>query len=216
MSEEQYELFTIASRTWRVITTRGRDDHQMPSMRMSLATTDEEFTRDSRTIIEYYSDYFVIDPATAKDRYVSEAMAFCKAILDNDQEFVEPEHWCVRQVDRQDDRLIMHRFCGVPLPFFWKLWRRPLVPQNITVELADTTSAQIRFTYFEEEDPLMSMSFECYLDWDGLFDNLKDKRAMRKIPDWWHSMSGRLYLFSDYDTVFEDHQDELAYLADIS
>lgn len=213
---EQYELFTIATRTWRVITTRGRDSNSMPSMQMSLATTDESFTSDSSTIIEYYSDYFTIDHVTAKDQYVSECMAFCQTIFDNDNEFVEPEHWNVRQVDRQDDRLIMHRFCGVPLPYFWKLWRRPLVPQNIHVELADPSSAMVKFYYFEEEDPLMSMSFECYLDWDKLFDNLKDKHARRYIADWWKTMGGRLYLFSDYDSVFEDNQDEIAYITDFA
>ena len=216
MIDEQYELFTIANRTWRVITTRGRDDHQMPTMRMSLATTDEEFTRDSKTTIEYYSDYFTIDPVVAKDQYVRECMSFCQAIYDNDEEFTEPEHWHVRQVDRQDDRLIMHRFSGIPLPYFWRLWRRPLVPQNITVESADISSALMKFTYFEEEDPLMSMSFECYLDWDGLFDNLKDKHAKRRINEWWKTMSGSLYLFSDYDSVFESNQDEIAYIADFA
>ena len=215
MNDEQYELFQIKSRMWRVITTRGRDGNQMPSMRMSLATTDDEFTADANVIIEYYSDYFTIDPATAKDTYVSECMAFCQAVLDNDQEFTEPEHWYVKQVDRQDDRLIMHRFVGVPLPYFWKLWRRPLVPQNINVELTDA-GAMLKFSYFEEEDPLMAMSFDCYLDWDGLFDNMKNKHRRRSIPDWWKTMHGRLYLFSDRDSVFEDSQDEIAYIADFT
>ena len=216
MIEEQYELFQVRSRVWRVITTRGREEHQMPQTRISLATTDDEFTNDAKVTIEYYSDYFTIDPTTAKDQYVSECMAFAKAVMENDQEFTEPEHWYVKQVDRQDDRLIMHRFCGIPLPFFWRLWQRPLIPQNIHVERADPTSAMIKFSYFEEEDPLMSMAFECYIDWDGLFDNLRDKNPSRSIPDWWKTMHGRLYLFSDYDSVFEDHQDEIAYIADFS
>lgn len=182
MSEQQ-ELFQIASRTWRVITSRGRDEHQMPNTRLSLATTDDDFTRDSKVEIEYYSDYFIIDPTTAKDQYVSQAMAFAQAVMENDQEFTEPEHWHVRQVERMDDRFIMHRFCGVPLPYFWKLWRRPLEPANITIRRADLTSALLHFSYYEENDPLMSMSFECYLDWDGLFDNLRNKGS-RSIPAW--------------------------------
>lgn len=212
----QYQLFTIANRTWRVITTRGRDVSSMPTMRTSLATTDEEFTQDSKVIIEYYSDYFTIDPTTAKDQYVEECMAFARAIHDNDVEFKEPEHWHVRQVDRHPTCLIMHRFTGIPLPFFWKLWRRPLEPKNITVRLSDDSSALVNFTYFEEEDPLMSMSFECYIDWDGLFDNLKDKHARRRINEWWRTMHGRLFLFSDYDSVFEDEQDEVAYITDFT
>ncbi len=215
MNDEQQELFQVENREWRIITTRGRDENQMPTSRISLATKDDEFTRDSKVPIEYYSDYFILDPHISKSKYVENAIAFARAIHDNDQEFPEPERWYVKQVEKHPDRLIMHRFCGVPLPFFWRLWRRPLEPANITVEEIPAC-AMVKFSYFEETDPLMSMCFECYLDWDGLFDNLKDKSPRRRINDWWKTMHGRLYLFSDYDSVFEDTQDEIAYIADFT
>ena len=214
MIDEQLELWQPQSRVWRVTTNRDFTEPGVPRNTISLSTTDDDFTRDARTTIEYYSSHLSLDQYAHKDQYVRECMSFAQSIMDNDEEFSEPERWFVRQIDQQEDRLIMHRFSGVPLPFFWKLWRRPLIPQNIYVERADVTSALVRFSYFEENDPLMAMAFECYLDWDGLFDNLKEKKPHRRIPDWWKTMHGRLFLFSDYDTVFEDEQDEVAYLTD--
>ena len=215
MSDE-YELFKIATRTWRVVTHRDYSNPGIPAQRLSLATTDDEFTADAKVTLEYYSDYFTIDPVAAKDQYVTECMAFAKCIQDNDTDFIEPEHWYVRQLDKQEGRLFMHRFTGVPLPYFYKLWRRPLVPQNINIELVDKFGASVYFSYFEENDPLMTMHFECYLDWDGLFDAIKYKHK-RKPHQWWRKhMVGGLYLFSDYDTVFENEDDELAYMVDFS
>lgn len=212
---ENYEYFKVKNRTWRLITEREPTDTVGHTVLMSLATVDEEFTADARVIIEYYSEHFTMNPHAARSHYTSEAIAFATAISENDEEFKEPEHWYVRQVDKQEERLAMHRFCGVPLPFFWKLWRRPLEPKNIHIALADESSAQVTFTYFEEEDPLMSMSFDCYLDFDGLFDNLRFNIGHPIVP-WLHSLEGRLYLFSDFDSIFELETDEVRYLVDLA
>lgn len=207
--EVQYDLFRPANREWRVTTERDVNDTN--TVHIGLATTDEDFTRDAKHPIEYYSRHYTFNPHATRNGYIRQCQQFVTAVIDNDEMFQEPEHWKVRQTEPHE-RPIMKRFTGVPMPYFWKLWRRPLIAQNIHFQHSGD-DAQIFFGYSEENDPLMTMAFEAYLDWSGLFDDLK--YGKKAIPNWLHRhCKGRLFLFSDFDTIFEDPEDEVSYLAD--
>jgi len=189
-----------------------------------FGTTDDEFTQDSRATIEYYSTHYPLNTDLPDDEYLPHAQEFAQVIKDNDTEFQEPEHWLVRQLNKLD-RPIMGRFIDVPLPYFWKLWRRPLIAQNIEIDthgdiitvLGKPANPEVWFRYHEEGDPLMTMSFTCYLEWNKLYYDMFENPMYeeQKIMPWLHkNMQGGLYLFSDFDSLFEDAEDEVTYLAD--
>jgi len=220
----QCTLFQPITREWRIY----QDD--IPYINSEherahwLATTDDEFTNDSPATIEYYTTHYPLNTDLPKEEYVTNAQEFAQVIADNDKEIQEPEHWKVRQLDKPD-RPIMGRFIGVPLPYFWRLWRRPLIAQNISVQihgdiitvLGKPANPEIWFQYYEEGDPLMTMSFTCYLDWNQLYYDMWENTMYddQKIMPWLHkNMYGGLYLFSDFESLFEDAEDEVTYLAD--
>jgi len=211
----KYDLFNPMNREWRIRVSRDANDWD--TRHIGVATVDEAFTADSKTEIEYYCEHISFNPLVDSPVYIKGCMDFLQTIMDNDETFVEPEKWRVRQVDMTEDSIV-RRFVGVPLPYFWKLWRRPLEPKNIQFDPVFDGSTMLRFSYYEDNDPLMSMKFTMYIDWMNLFDDIKKHKCyhLQTIMPWIHKhCRGRLYLYSDYDTIFEDPEDEATYIADL-
>ena len=223
MNEQNFRqctLFQPLTREWRIYADEIPYIDPNHERAHWLATTDDEFTADARVTIEYYSTHYPLNADLPKEEYIPHAQEFAQVIADNDCEIREPEHWKVRQLNKLD-RPVMGRFIEVPLPFFWKLWRRPLIAQNIEIDtygdtlliLGEPAKPLVWFSYHEEGDPLMTMSFPCYLAWYNLYRDIW--KGVDRIMPWLHkNMRGGLYLFSDFDTVFEDVEDEVTYLTD--
>lgn len=117
-----------------------------------------------------------------------------KRILDRSR------RWYVRQLTNMD-RVGIKRFGRLPLQAFFDLWRKPIDPRELNLTRLQSPN-QFRF----EGD---RHRFSVVLVWPEIWND-------PKRLDWFaRYCKKRIYLFSDYDSMFEDPEDEFVYLADV-
>lgn len=186
-----------------------------------ISTFEDDFIADSKIKIEYYTTK-TIGPEYNLDKTILE---FLKR---NSDEIEAPEDWRVRTCDSNGDSVIK-QFVGVPLPYFWKLWRTPLIPMHIMFDpIVNETNmlrfsymdTRLRFSYMDTIVPrdMMYMAFDVFMQWPGLIADINKHKSyvLQTVLPWIHKhCKGRLYLFSDYESIFESSEDEVMYLADI-
>lgn len=220
VSDTHFTKNTDYSREWhlKLISNVNPDAHSF----VRVSTFEDDFIADSKFKIEYFTTITIIPEY--QDEMIRD---FLKR---NSEEIENPEIWHVNMRDINRDSIIK-RFLRVPLPYFLKLWRTPLIPGYIDVNpfftpaepkfsYLDDTLSRIKFSYMNDVFPRdnMSMSFDVYMEWPRLIEDINKHKAyvLQTVMPWIHKhCKGRLYLFSDYESIFENAEDEVTYLADI-
>lgn len=120
-------------------------------------------------------------------------------------------NWYIRQL-LKSDRVGPKRFTGLPLRHFFNFWRVPIDPKSIEkIKLLGNNRSKIFF----DRGPVFSV----YYVWPELEKdmNRSNDRTSQIVLPWLqkHCKNG-IFLFSDYDSMFKDKEEELCYMADIA
>lgn len=210
----RYELFSdtikIGDRSWDIRVMGGDrfGGGKSPPLAPDtiISTTDHVYAEDSCVPITIsHNIQGAFNPHAEHEEYIQQAMDLMQLIIDNDSNIREPQDWDV-SIGRLD-RTGVFQFHGVPLPTFQQFWRFPLEIEKITMRVVPNTG-MIGFSY--QGDALSS--FDSYIEWRGLYDDL---RGANKILPWLKKYCrGRLYMFSDFESMFEYPEDEFRYVAE--
>lgn len=143
---------------------------------------------------------------------IKRAAELINIISDNDEKILNPNDWNISQQEDLD-RIGPVSFSCMPFGHFLSFWRLPLEPRYIDMEFATNGMAMINFRYM---DPNYMHLDACtiYLKWKGLFDDLLQQHDQKILPWIKTHCKGRLFLFSDFDTIFENAEDEFRFITD--
>ena len=140
---------------------------------------------------------------------VKRAAGVVEIMSANDTKFVQPDDWLISQQE-EIDRAGPTTFAHMPFGHFLSYWRQPLDPRYIDMEISGNGTAMINFRYMN------ATTCSMYLQWKGLFDDLRRESRQQKILPWLKkNCEGKLYIFSDFDSIFEKPEDEFRYIADL-
>lgn len=113
--------------------------------------------------------------------------------------------WYIKQMCEMD-RIGVNRFSMLPLDKFLQYWRQPFNPRKIDFSTYRYQHGTIRFHYD-------NVTWPVFMSWPELGDPTIPNV---ELVNWVKKSCGRgLYLFSDFDSMFEDEEDEFCYLTDI-
>jgi len=156
---------------------------------------------------EHSADLFLYSNLTLSDKRKPSTQNTAKKIIEENRLSLDPNRkWYIRQF-MQIDRIACRRFTGLPLDSFFDLWRAPIDPQDIHMTMMGT--GQFKFSYRQHEFPV-------YFVWPELQkEYMLTHNTSQRVLSWIQQYcKGKLFLFSDYDTIFEDEYDEFLYITD--
>jgi len=147
---------------------------------------------------------------------VEMATSMVDLISENDKKILNPNDWTISQKE-EIDRVGPTSFAKMPFGHFLSYWRQPLDPRYIDMWMVGNGTAMIGFRYMDANHPMYNSPVVCtlYLNWKGLFDDLLDTPNQKILPWLRTHCNGKLYLFSDFDTIFESPEDEFRFIVDI-
>ena len=188
--------------------------HKMPLReRTELVTYIDPLVDDCEVKMEIVSK-----PLKHRANLIKQAHNLVTTMSENDTEFLNPDDWTISQIDDLD-RAGPVSFKNMPLSFFLSFWRQPLEPRFIAMKLTNNGTTMINFRYMDPNHPMYHSNCTCnmYFHWKGLFDDLRQPYSNQKILPWLKkNCEGRLYIFSDFDSIFEKPEDEFRYITDIN
>ena len=122
-------------------------------------------------------------------------------IDENEITFSDPTRWRVNQID-QLDRTGIRNFKSIPYWIFTDYWRKPInIFESALTPMGGGIYRFMKPSYFGN---CWNRRITCWLNWTEV--NL--------IVEFLREHSPELYLFTDADSIFPDHQIEFAYLGD--
>lgn len=213
-SQESVKRIDGFKRDWWI---RSSENRTPLREKIELVTHDDPLLYDCKVKMEITSSRIKWPPHSKGDYRVYQANKLVEIMSLNDEEFLEPDLWQISQLEDLD-RVGPTCFSGMPFNYFLSFWRQPLKPKFISMERVGRGTAMINFRYMDKNHPLYYTSVTCnlYLKWRGLFDDLRREKKDQTIVTWLRkNCEGRIYLFSDFDSIFESPVDEFRYIADI-
>jgi hypothetical protein len=140
-------------------------------------------------------------------------------IEENSNQLNRHRKWYIKQF-KETDRVGIRRFGGLPLTAFWDMWRKVIPITDIHIYGLGNT--QMKVVYEE-------YNFNVFLKWPAMQNDFVNSRVTTQLENnitalrvsevvlpWLHrSCRGGIILFSDYDTMFPDFEDEFTYITDI-
>ena len=113
--------------------------------------------------------------------------------------------WYVKQVVKKKDRIGIRHFTTLPLGVFRDFWRKPISTSNLKIGHVTRGLSSVRVIIMSPR----SSNFRVYLDFPEL-NKIDHDYTMGWFKENCHD---GLYLFSDYDSMFVDPDDEFGYIA---
>lgn len=163
---------------------------------------------------EHKPDLFLYTNLNKGDYNVSEIMK------QNSEKLDMSRSWFIKQL-RGIDRIGVKRFSCLPFDRFIKYWRQPLNPRKIDLTSYRYEKGMVRFHYDEDV-------YSVLLKWTELgeptvpsvMSPFRNRSKLTydddKLLNWVKKSCGKgLYIFSDFDSMFEDEEDEFCYVTDI-
>ena len=197
---ERWRMFSPTGGTKCIITNLRRDDTEhSPDLWLYSNLTQKEVAK------------IVPDP-----NYIADLFA------DNRLHIDRTRKWYVRQFIESKERIGIKRFTGLPFGAFWDMWRKRMNANDI--QIFGMNNQQMKIIYGKH-------TFNIFLRWQELQNDIlnstsqlnpgknkqKHLRVSEKVMPWlYKNCEGDFIPFSDYDSIFENVQDEFSYIADVA
>jgi len=143
-----------------------------------------------------------------------------RAMEQNSERLDLTRNWYIKQMCEMD-RIGVNRFSMLPLDKFLQYWRQPFNPRKIDFSTYRYEHGTIRLHYD-------NVAWAVFVSWPELGDPtppnvgapFRNRGKLtyddNQLVNWVKkSCGGGLYLFSDFDSMFESEEDEFCYLTDI-
>ncbi len=139
-------------------------------------------------------------------------------ITQNQETLDRTRKWRIKQFIEMD-RVGAIRFTGLPLTAFWDMWRTPIDTSEL--QIYGLANSQMKVVYRD-------FNFNIFIKWPELQRDMSASQSSitkgstqvtisEKVMPWLtRYCEGGFIPFSDYDTMFQDGEDEFAYLADVA
>ncbi len=201
-------------RDWWIRTSHNKSPL---SERTQLITHSDPSLDDCNVKMEIVSLPITYDGKRRADNQIQQTSNLITIMSENDTKILQPDNWTITQME-EIDRAGPTSFAAMPFSHFLSFWRQPLEPRFISMEVLGNGTAMINFRYMDANHPMFFSNITCniYLSWKGLFDDLRREQGQQRILPWLKkNCEGKLYIFSDFDSIFESPEDEFRYIADL-